>query len=67
MIVFAIVLGAALLLMAGYATYGRWLATRIFRLDAAAGMPSAELRDDVDYVPTPPAIVFGHHFTSIAG
>lgn len=67
MTVFAIVLAAALLLMAGYATYGRWLATRIFRLDAAAGMPSAELRDDVDYVPTPPAIVFGHHFTSIAG
>ncbi len=67
MIVFAIVLGAALMLMAGYATYGRWLATRIFRLDAAARMPSVELRDDVDYVPTPPAIVFGHHFTSIAG
>jgi carbon starvation protein len=67
MTVFAIVLGAALLLIAGYATYGRWLATRIFRLDASTPMPSSELRDDVDYVPTPPAIVFGHHFTSIAG
>ena len=67
MTVFAIVLGAAVLLIAGYATYGRWLATRIFRLDATARMPSAELRDDVDYVPTSPVIVFGHHFTSIAG
>ena len=67
MTVFAIVLGAAVLLIAGYATYGRWLATRIFRLDAMARMPSAELRDDVDYVPTSPVIVFGHHFTSIAG
>ena len=67
MTVFVIVIGAGLLLMVGYATYGRWLAQRIFQLDAAARMPSAELRDDVDYVPTPPAIVFGHHFTSIAG
>jgi carbon starvation protein len=67
MTVFAIVLGAAALLVAGYATYGRWLAERIFRLDATAPMPSAELRDDVDYVPTSPVIVFGHHFTSIAG
>jgi carbon starvation protein len=67
MLVFAIVLGAAVLLLAGYTTYGRWLATRIFRLDASTPMPSSELRDDVDYVPTPRAIVFGHHFTSIAG
>jgi carbon starvation protein len=67
MTVFAIVLGVGLLLIAGYATYGRWLARHIFQLDAAARMPSEELRDDVDYVPTPPAIVFGHHFTSIAG
>lgn len=67
MTVFMIVLGAALLLIAGYATYGRWLATQIFRLDATAKMPSEALRDNRDYVPTSPAIVFGHHFTSIAG
>ena len=30
-------------------------------------MPSQELRDDVDYVPTKKEIIFGHHFTSIAG
>jgi len=62
-----IVVGSVIVLMAGYATYGRWLAGRVFRLDPHAAMPSAELRDDVDYVPTSPAIVFGHHFTSIAG
>lgn len=58
---------SAALLVAGYLTYGRWLSRAVFRLSPTAGVPSVELRDDIDYVPTPPAIVFGHHFTSIAG
>jgi carbon starvation protein len=62
-----IVCFAIVVLVLGYATYGRWLARSVFRLDRSAPMPSVELRDDVDYVPTSPAIVFGHHFTSIAG
>jgi carbon starvation protein len=62
-----IVLIAALCLAIGYLTYGRWLATRVFRLDPQAEVPSEALRDDRDYVPTSPAVVFGHHFTSIAG
>jgi len=63
----ALVAGSLVLLACGYATYGRWLAHSVFRLRADAIVPSQELRDDVDYVPTSPAIVFGHHFTSIAG
>ena len=50
-----------------YHTYGRWLGGRIFRLAADRVCPSESLRDDVDYVPTRKSIVFGHHFTSIAG
>lgn len=50
-----------------YNTYGRWLAKRLFALSDDAPMPSYECRDDVDYVPTRKSIVFGHHFTSIAG
>jgi len=50
-----------------YNTYGRWLSRRIFNLDANALVPSIELNDDRDYVPTSRGIVFGHHFTSIAG
>ena len=53
--------------LVAYHTYGRWLARKIFRLDPAAPMPSKSLRDDVDFVPTRKEIVFGHHFTSIAG
>ena len=50
-----------------YHTYGRWLARKIFGLNPEAEVPSQELRDDVDYVPTKKEIIFGHHFTSIAG
>ena len=50
-----------------YHTYGKWLAKKIFGLDAEATVPSQELKDDVDYVPTKKEIIFGHHFTSIAG
>lgn len=50
-----------------YHTYGRFLARKIFRLNPAAPVPSRELEDGVDYVPSRKGIVFGHHFTSIAG
>jgi carbon starvation protein len=30
-------------------------------------VPSVELEDGTDYVPTAKSVVFGHHFTSIAG
>lgn len=50
-----------------YNLYGTWLSKTIFRLDANADVPSRQLQDDVDYVPTKKGIIFGHHFTSIAG
>ena len=63
----AIALGALILYLIAYHTYGKFLARRIFRLDPQATVPSIELRDDIDYVPTKKSIIFGHHFTSIAG
>ena len=62
-----IALGAMVLYLVAYHTYGRWLARKIFRLDPTARVPSEELKDDVDFVPTKKGVVFGHHFTSIAG
>jgi carbon starvation protein len=50
-----------------YNTYGRWLSHRIFRTDANAIVPAVQLQDDVDFVPTNRHVLFGHHFTSIAG
>lgn len=50
-----------------YHTYGRFLAKKIFKLRADAKVPSHERNDGVDFVPTRKGIIFGHHFTSIAG
>ncbi len=50
-----------------YNTYGRFLSRRIFRLDSDAPVPSKTSTDGVDFVPSRRIIVFGHHFTSIAG
>lgn len=58
---------AAGILYAGYRTYGKFLAESIFRLDDQRQTPSHQFEDNVDFVPTRKSIVFGHHFTSIAG
>ena len=63
----AIALGALVLYLVAYHTYGRFLARRIFKLDPAARVPSVEMEDGTDYVPTRRGVIFGHHFTSIAG
>jgi carbon starvation protein len=61
----ALLSGAAFLV--AYNTYGRWLGRKVFRLSAHAVVPSVALSDGRDFVPTGRAVVFGHHFTSIAG
>ena len=50
-----------------YRLYGRYLGRKVFRLDDSRVTPAHELRDDVDYLPTKKSVLFGHHFTSIAG
>ena len=50
-----------------YSLYGKYIGKRIFALAADAITPSRELEDGVDYVPTKKEVIFGHHFTSIAG
>ncbi len=53
--------------LVAYHTYGRFLARKIFNLNPDADVPSKRLNDGVDYVPSKKGIIFGHHFTSIAG
>jgi len=50
-----------------YRFYGRYLGRKVFRLSADRLMPSHEFNDGVDFVPAKPNIIFGHHFTTIAG
>jgi len=59
--------GAFVLYLIAYHTYGRFLGKKLFRLDPNAVTPAHELNDGVDYVPSRKQVVFGHHFTSIAG
>jgi carbon starvation protein len=62
-----IAVGSFVGFIVAYHTYGKWLSQRIFGLDPAAEVPSKQLRDDVDFIPTKKEVIFGHHFTSIAG
>ncbi len=55
------------MLAAGYLLYSRFLAERVYRLDPAYATPAHELNDGVDYVPTNKFVLWGHHFTSVAG
>jgi carbon starvation protein len=50
-----------------YRFYSRFLAEKIFRLDPDAITPAHELSDGTDYVPTNRHVLWGHHFTSVAG
>ena len=67
MLTLLIAVGSFLGFIVAYHTYGRWLGNKIFALDTKAEVPSQQLRDDVDFVPTRKEVIFGHHFTSIAG
>ena len=53
--------------LSGYFFYSRYIAHHIYRLDPDFVTPSHELEDGVDYVPTNRHVLFGHHFTSVAG
>jgi len=51
----------------GYRYYSRFLSERIFELSADEAVPARELEDGVDFVPTARSVLWGHHYTSIAG
>ena len=51
----------------GYRFYSKFVAEKIYQLDPAFETPSHALRDDVDYLPTNKVVLWGHHFTSVAG
>ena len=61
-----IVLLAAVVLVAAYTLYGRWLANK-WGIDPKAKTPAVKYNDGKDYVPTNGWTVFSHQFSSIAG
>jgi carbon starvation protein len=68
--VFIMLLGllilSALLLLAAYRLYGAFLDRRC-RIESERETPACAVNDGVDYVPTRASVLFGHHFSSIAG
>lgn len=51
----------------GYRYYSKFVAERIFRLDPNYVTPAHKYKDGVDFVPTNKFVLWGHHFTSVAG
>ncbi len=47
--------------------YSSFIAEKIYQLDPDFETPSHAMRDDVDYLPTNKVVLWGHHFTSVAG
>lgn len=51
----------------GWFFYSRIVATKVLKLDPSFVTPAHTVNDGVDYVPTNRYILWGHHFTSVAG
>ncbi|AGF73439.1 carbon starvation CstA family protein [Corynebacterium halotolerans] len=63
-----ILVGIGLAMMiAGYLLYSRFLGKRIYQLSPSYRTPAHTMKDGVDYVPTNKYVLWGHHFTSVAG
>ena len=61
-----ILLVAVVLLALGYVFYGGWLAKQ-WGIDPNRETPAHTSYDNKDFVPANPAVLMGHHFSSIAG
>lgn len=51
----------------GYRYYSKFVAEKIFRLDPNYVTPAHKYKDGVDFVPTNKFVLWGHHFSSVAG
>lgn len=51
----------------GWFVYSKFIATKIYQLDPDFVTPAHEFNDGVDFYPTNKYVLWGHHFTSVAG
>jgi carbon starvation protein len=56
-----------ILIAAGYFFYSKFIAEKIYKLDPNFETPAHTLRDDIDFIPTNRIVLWGHHFTAVAG
>ena len=64
---FVVAAVVGLLFFLGYRYYSSYLAKNVYALDPAFVTPAHAFNDGNDYVPTNKHVLFGHHFTSVAG
>ncbi len=63
-----VVLVCFLVYFLGYKFYSGYISKSVFDLkDNQEDTPAHKLNDGVDYLPTKPIVLFGHHYASIAG
>ena len=62
-----IVVFVFLIYFLAYRFYARFLADQVFQLRESFATPAHARNDGIDYVPTSPKILFGHHYASISG
>lgn len=60
-----VMVGSSVLLVLGYLLYSRYIAD-VVGIDEHRPTPATTVNDGVDYVPTKPLVLFGHHFAAIA-
>lgn len=51
----------------GWFIYSRFIASKILKLDPEFVTPAHQINDGVYFVPTNRYVLWGHHFTSVAG
>ncbi|AJC91379.1 carbon starvation protein A [Campylobacter subantarcticus] len=61
-----LIVGVAMFVF-GYFVYSRFVAKYILKLDDKNITPAHEFRDEIDYVPASKFVLWGHHFTAVAG
>ncbi|CAM3577744.1 carbon starvation protein A [Halomonas sp. FME1] len=64
--IFLLVVGLGAMAV-GYFVYSKFIAEKIYQLDPDFKTPAHEFEDGIDYVPTNRFVLWGHHFTSVAG
>lgn len=60
-----VMVASSALLIVGYVLYSGYIA-KLIGVDEHRPTPATTVNDGVDYVPTKPLVLFGHHFAAIA-
>ena len=59
-----LLVGSMVIFFVAYVTYGSWLCKK-WGVDPTRKTPAERLCDNVDYMPTRPAVLMGHHFLPV--